>query len=230
MRRTTEGTGRSPDGRGGDEAASASPEEVLPHQHGVGQAAGSLLDLGSHLVQAPVIPNTTMEMPAEQDNLLDPTPTIPIDDNFWTTQSLDALLGASLPDFDLSLYESFGQIDPNDPFRFSPFQFPTDDTAMLIDKPQTPVASSARTVGMQNPAAPLVEMTSEQAVLSDFCESWYRATSTAHRSQDDQYLLPAWAITYPERARKAVIARYREITNAHHVTRLCRQAAAAVCQ
>lgn len=47
---------------------------------------------------------------------------------------------------------------------------------------------------------------------------------------DNRYVLPAWSLTYPSRTRKAVIARYYEVTNAHRVTQLCRLAVAAVCK
>lgn len=47
---------------------------------------------------------------------------------------------------------------------------------------------------------------------------------------DSRYVLPAWSLTYPSKTRKAVIARYYEVTNAHRVTQLCRLAVAAVCK
>ncbi|OWT40419.1 hypothetical protein C362_01755 [Cryptococcus neoformans Bt1] len=129
-------------------------------------------------------------------------------DDVWMDQPLDAILSATAPTFDISFYGSFGDSSAPDPFHFTP--------ALDFD-----MADSGSGSGHRDPTLfdnlpselTLEHISSEEELLYDFYS---------------RYVLPAWSLTYPSKTRKAVIARYYEVTNAHRVTQLCRLAVAAV--
>lgn len=129
-------------------------------------------------------------------------------DNIWMDQPLDAILSATAPTFDISFYGTFDDPNAPDPFHFTP--------ALDFD-----AADSGSGSGHRDPTffdnlpseLALEHISSEEELLYDFY---------------NRYVLPAWSLTYPSRTRKAVIARYYEVTNAHRVTQLCRLAVAAV--
>lgn len=99
------------------------------------------------------------------------------DGDIWMGQSLDTILGASLPNFDLSLYGLFGDASM-EPFHFSPgldFTLPNDSSGLL------PGATSGAATGSQpdrigwNPGEGGNVLgdhaeESEEDLLGDFCE------------------------------------------------------------
>jgi hypothetical protein len=97
------------------------------------------------------------------------SPSAAFNEAFWTDQSLDAILSASLPTFDLAMYGQAGDVDPLDAFRFSPaFDFEMSDATA----PPRPLRGGVNeTCGMIRREQPALSSASEtNNILTEFCE------------------------------------------------------------
>lgn len=84
-----------------------------------------------------------------------------VTNDFWMDQSLDAILGASLPNFDLSIYDSFGPFDNTAPTNVGVQPFDESAFASLL----TPNDTSARST----------EVISNNADLTNLFPDWMNA-------------------------------------------------------
>lgn len=158
----------------------------------------------------------------------------------WT---LDDLLGATLPDFDMSQYTNADPPSPVAPVPGSSGMGLGDlsvglesarrqEEEGLTGAPRSPffqavdAASATLSSALALTASGAGESMKVGPLLETFCACFLL---NIRLTPDDQYILGAWAVTYPSPVREGIIADYHRATNRHRLNRLCRQAAGASC-
>ena len=160
--------------------------------------------------------------------------------DLWNGQSLDSILGASVPDFDMTLYQALGQSIMTQPYlqaaasSFQPVENALDCHPIAFPPVNGVDWDEVWRAEGNNQNLPTTSMgdrldsnntNTDEIFLNGFCE-W---SLSDHLIKDDRCLLGAWIVTYPPSIRNDIKAAYYRSTK-HRLNHLCRQAAAVACE